>query len=310
TSSRIDVVQVNPTNVDETLGCSAQAIVSAISKEIARNTAIIFAEEVHSGQMLRCDVIVDEIASLDIVTTTRELYMEEAPEIFEVRAYDDQGNEFTTLDGVEFQWSLININSHQAESKLPSVSVLRFISFRDSPYETPESVDEFERLGKRGNLVLLEGLKTGSAKVSVRLPQQEYRHVPPLEVQLMVIANLIIDPPDVHIMPGDTVNYKILQVQNGRLEEIPLPSAQYYLGIVDEQVGLVDESGHATAIKQGRTKVQLHDRYVDDTSGIKMPSAHFTVALSEALTLSILPHRNWAMLVGEHYEIIVELFDK
>nr|CAD7454783.1 unnamed protein product [Timema tahoe] len=310
TSSRIDVVQVNPTNVDETLGCSAQAIVSAISKEIARNTAIIFAEEVHSGQMLRCDVIVDEIASLDIVTTTRELYMEEAPEIFEVRAYDDQGNEFTTLDGVEFQWSLININSHQAESKLPSVSVLRFISFRDSPYETPESVDEFERLGKRGNLVLLEGLKTGSAKVSVRLPQQEYRHVPPLEVQLMVIANLIIDPPDVHIMPGDTVNYKILQVQNGRLEEIPLPSAQYYLGMVNEQVGLVDESGHATAMKQGRTKVQLHDRYVDDTSGIKMPSAHFTVALSEALTLSILPHRNWAMLVGEHYEIIVELFDK
>nr|CAD7593943.1 unnamed protein product [Timema genevievae] len=237
TTSRIDVVQVNPINVDETLGCSAQAIVSAISKEIARNTAIIFAEEVHSGQMLRCDVIVDEIASLDIVTTTRELYMEEAPEIFEVRAYDDQEtshllcnkgcaprssdltpfdfllwghlkalmyppddppqssgdivaqilaavtavdvymlrhksikstprNEFTTLDGVEFQWSLININSHQAESKLPSVSVLRFISFRDSPYETPESVDEFERLGKRGNLVLLEGLKTGSAKVS------------------------------------------------------------------------------------------------------------------------------------------------
>nr|CAD7195813.1 unnamed protein product [Timema douglasi] len=99
-------------------------------------------------------------------------------------------------------------------------------------------------------------------------------------------------------------------VQNGRLEEIPLPSAQYYLGMVDEQVGLVDESGHATAIKQGRTKLQLHDRYVDDNSGIKMPSAHFTVALSEALTLSILPHRNWALLVGEHYEIIVELFDK
>jgi hypothetical protein len=37
-------------------------------------------------------VIVDVISALDLVTTTRELYMEEAPEAFEVRAYDDQGS--------------------------------------------------------------------------------------------------------------------------------------------------------------------------------------------------------------------------
>lgn len=41
-----------------------------------------------------CNVIVDSIATLNIVTTTRELYIEEAPEAFEVRAYDDQGSYF------------------------------------------------------------------------------------------------------------------------------------------------------------------------------------------------------------------------
>lgn len=41
--------------------------------------------------MLRCDVILDTIHNLGIATTTRELFVEEAPEAFEVEAYDAQG---------------------------------------------------------------------------------------------------------------------------------------------------------------------------------------------------------------------------
>lgn len=66
-------------------------MVSTISKEPTRNTAIVLAEDIYTGQVLRCDVIVDVICTLNIVTTSRELFMEEAPEAFEVRAYDDQG---------------------------------------------------------------------------------------------------------------------------------------------------------------------------------------------------------------------------
>lgn len=46
----------------------------------------------NTKQTLRCDVIVDVIHELQISTTTRELFMEEAPEDFETKAYDDQGN--------------------------------------------------------------------------------------------------------------------------------------------------------------------------------------------------------------------------
>ncbi len=51
----------------------------------------------------RCDVIVDSIHSLQIVTRTHELFLEEAPEEFYVRAYDDQGNEFTTVQKMVFK---------------------------------------------------------------------------------------------------------------------------------------------------------------------------------------------------------------
>lgn len=43
--------------------------------------------------------------------------------------------------------------------------VLRYITFRDSPYETPPAIDLLENTGKKGYSVLLEGVKSGSAKV-------------------------------------------------------------------------------------------------------------------------------------------------
>jgi nuclear pore complex protein Nup210 len=90
-TSRIDLIQLITPEHDLGRDCSTSIIVSAISKERTRNTAIVFAEDKHSGLILRCDVIVDVISALNLVTTTRELYMEEAPEAFEVRACDDQG---------------------------------------------------------------------------------------------------------------------------------------------------------------------------------------------------------------------------
>lgn len=67
-------------------------------------------------------------------------------------------------------------------------------------------------------MVLLEGIKTGSAKVSVRMPHPEYQKVKPIEVQLMVVANLIIDPADVHLLNGDTIHYRILQVGSNNMQ--------------------------------------------------------------------------------------------
>ena len=58
----------------------------------AKTQAVVTAED--DGQILRCDVIVDRIVQLRIVTKTLELFLEEAPEQFFVRAYDEQGIEF------------------------------------------------------------------------------------------------------------------------------------------------------------------------------------------------------------------------
>jgi len=77
--------------VNPTLGCSGKASVSALSNDKMRRIAIVFAEDINTGETIRCDVIVDTIASLQIVTKTKELFVGDAPELFQVSALDDQG---------------------------------------------------------------------------------------------------------------------------------------------------------------------------------------------------------------------------
>ncbi len=44
-------------------------------------------------------MVIDVVKSLRISTTTREIYLEEPPEAFEVVANDKEGNLFSTLEG-------------------------------------------------------------------------------------------------------------------------------------------------------------------------------------------------------------------
>lgn len=135
-----------------------------MTRERRRNTAIVLAEDMSSSEVLRCDVILDVIDRLGVLTTTRQLYLEEAPETFILHAEDSQGNSFTTLEGVEFDWSISSL-SRDNKNWDPA---LRFITFTESPYhEVPAILEKFESLGLKGHMVLLEGINTGTAKVRI-----------------------------------------------------------------------------------------------------------------------------------------------
>jgi len=44
-----------------------------------------------TGQPLRCDVFVDQINNVEIETTTKELFLDDSPEEFVLRATNDKG---------------------------------------------------------------------------------------------------------------------------------------------------------------------------------------------------------------------------
>lgn len=50
-----------------------------------------------TGQVLRCDAIVDLIHGIQIVSTTRELYLEDSPLELKIQALDSEGEEVPLL---------------------------------------------------------------------------------------------------------------------------------------------------------------------------------------------------------------------
>lgn len=71
-------------------------------------------------------------------TTTRELYLEDAPEIFELKAQDETGNDFSVLEGVKFDW------------KIDRPQILRFLTFTESKYHqvSIEKAGQFHHIEK------------------------------------------------------------------------------------------------------------------------------------------------------------------
>ncbi|EDW34958.1 GL20049 [Drosophila persimilis] len=300
TSSRQDLISVQPVyhGFSE---CAYEAVVTVRTRERRRNTAIVFAEDVQTGAMLRCDVIVDKISSLNVRTATRQLYLEEAPAIFELHAFDSQGNEFFTLEGIEFNW---DISEH--DSKKPPA--MRFLTFSKSPYHTvPPALEKFEAAGIKGYMILLEGINTGTSKITITMPYAEYSNVKPMEIYISVLANIIIEPSEVTILKKDSISFRILQLKMDKLHDIT-KSNQYFLEVEDATVASL-KGNTATGNELGRTQIILRDRNMPETDkNTKGPSALLTVAEPHKLGISLLPHNNWVTVEGERHEVAFDLY--
>lgn len=159
-------------------------------------------------------------------------------------------------------------------------------------------------------MILLDGINSGSAKVIVKLPQNEYKHVPEIEVDITVLANLIIDPMDASILIGDRITFKVLQLKQGKLHEIVL-GAQYYLEIENNDYAKIN-GGLATGIALGITEVILRDRNFIESNLVNtpMPRARLSVVEAEKIVLNLLPYFNWVTVETEKHEIAIDLYTK
>ena len=103
-------------------------------------------------------MIVNSVRELRIGSKTKEVLLDEAPVKFYVEGYDNKGNVFSTLNSLVFKWDAKDRDD-----------VVRMVKFRDSQFSVTSELAGLESKGLQGNMVLYEGIKTGSAQVSVRL---------------------------------------------------------------------------------------------------------------------------------------------
>ncbi|KAJ7410211.1 nuclear pore membrane glycoprotein 210 [Willisornis vidua] len=293
-SSQPEVASVEPLERDE---CSQRALVQARSLQPTRLTSIIFAEDTRTGQVLRCDAIVDIIHGIQIVSTTRELYVEDSPLQLQIVALDAEGNTFSTLAGLVFDWSIVE--DPEAGGFSDSHSALRILKFLESTYIPPSYILEMEKVAKQGDTILVSGVKTGSSKLKARLQDSVYKDVRPAEVRLLILENILLNPLyDVYLLVGTSVQYRVQKIRQGKITEIVMPSDQYELqlqnNILDHEgapappaARLDQATSTVTALQQGQANlILLHKRF------------------------SVHPGDRWVLETGRLYEITIDVYDK
>ncbi|XP_041982111.1 nuclear pore membrane glycoprotein 210 [Aricia agestis] len=290
--SRDDIIDLDPIYEGSWGHCSRAARVSVSRTCVPPGSVIILAEEVNSGEILRGDVDIDVISSLKVVSTTWKLFLEEAPEAFEVVASDDQGNTFSTLEGLSFEWTIENIGKNYGEE--PLVTLVRW---RDTDYEAPKGIAELEAQGLRSHAVLLYGQGMGDARVTVCLGKIC------TQFDLTVVASVVLTPAIAYISQGDTINYRVVRARAGRLTVQDVADTVYNIAVPDTGIAqLYDSMSVVKGLQLGSSSVYL-------TSGTtEVASATLTVVTPHSIRVSIRPSN--LLVIGEQFTIHCVLYDK
>lgn len=290
--SRDDIIDLEPLYDDSWGHCSRAARVSVSKTCAPPGSVIILAEEASTGEILRGDVDIDKISTLKVMSTTWKLYLEEAPEAFEVVAYDDQGNKFSTLEGVSFTWSIENLGNTVDEDPL-----VKLVQWRDTDYEAPQGVADLEARGLRSYSVLLYGQAIGESRVTACLEDIC------TDFTLQVVASVVLTPATAIIAPGDTLRYKLVRVRAGRLTIEDILDTLYYIKVPDTNTAMLEDTiSLVRGTEIGQTNVYL-------MSGVtEVASASLTIAEPYSIRVTLRPSN--LLIRGEPFIIHSILLDE
>ncbi|XP_067096636.1 nuclear pore membrane glycoprotein 210 isoform X1 [Osmerus mordax] len=316
-STRPEVASIQTLNADSSRHCSQRAVVQALSTQPSRLTSIILAEDVVTGQVLRCDAIVDIISEIQIVSTTRELHLEDSPLELKINALDSEGNTFSTLASLVFDWSIVKDADVEGFS-----DSLRVLKFSESTYTPPAYISEMERIGKQGDIILVSGLKTGHSKLKAKIQESLYKDVGAAEVRLLILENILLSPAhDVYLLAGTSIQYKVQKIRQGKITELAMPCEQYKLqlqnsvtapdGDPDLPVARLDQSSSAVSgLQQGHIHVVLDHKSLRMQGVSRLPNSTLYVVEPGYLGFKIYPGESWVLETGHVYEVLLEVFDK
>ncbi|XP_045146070.1 nuclear pore membrane glycoprotein 210 [Echinops telfairi] len=318
-STRPEVASIEPLGLGEQQ-CSQKAVVQARLSQPTRLTSIIFAEDITTGQVLRCDAIVDLIHGIRVVSTTRELYLEDSPLELKIQALDSEGNTFSTLAGLVFDWTIVK--DAETDGFSDSHNSLRILTFLESTYIPPSYISEMEKVAKQGDTILVSGMRTGSSKLKARIHEGVYKDVRPAEVRLLILENILLNPAyDVYLLAGTSVRYKVQKIRQGKITELAMPSDQYELQLQNSVVGaegdparpvavLAQETSTVTTLQPGQSSLVLSHRSIRMQGASRLPNSTIYVVEPGYLGFVIHPGDRWVLETGRLYEVTVEVFDK
>lgn len=307
-STRPDIVSVKSLDSNGE-GCSDRSEIRSVAKPSVTGSelsAVIFAEDKVSGTTLSCGVTVDEIATISIETTTKVLFVDAAPARMTVDAFNSDGDRFSTLSELALEWELSSTSTNKAKP-------LRIVPFEQSTYEAPTEIVKLEKNRKKGYLILIEGVGTGTATLTTKFSDAYLQKVTAHSVELAVVANLLLVPSqDIYMPIHALIPFQVLIVKQRGTEIVPMPNPSYELQIDGGTVASLDKSTSSVrALTTGNTAVHLLSSHVDvrAKAGLRPPSTVIHVVDAESVQWHV-SGDNWMLETGKQYTINIELLDE
>uniref|UniRef100_A0A803XYU9 Nucleoporin 210 like n=1 Tax=Meleagris gallopavo TaxID=9103 RepID=A0A803XYU9_MELGA len=312
------VVTAEPVYEDGS-ACSQKALLSAQSAQPTRLSSTVIAEEHVTGHTLRCDVMVDVINSIEILSRTREIYVEDSPLELAVRALDVKGNTFSSLSGMVFEWSVAkdeDVDSVELSDKI------RILKYSEADYSPPNHIVELERAEKQGDRILVSGITTGAAVVRVRIHESTYKKVAAAVVRLLVLENIVLIPAhDVHLLVGALIKYRVAKVVRGKMTELEFPLEHYELELRDQVAApggsellpvasLEGRTAAVRAVQLGQSSLVVVHRNVHMRAASGLPNSTIHVVEAGFLGFSVYPGDRWVLEVQRRYAVTVEVYDR
>lgn len=108
--------------------------------------------------------------------------------------------------------------------------------------------------------VVVYGVETGRANVTVKLIEPGYEHVASAMTELKVVERPDLKPGVVYIAPATQVQYELLRNTTGHEEVIAMPDNHYRWRTANDSVASIDNRmGLLSALAIGQTHVKVSD---------------------------------------------------
>eukprot|EP00434_Breviolum_minutum_P035844 symbB.v1.2.031743.t1/scaffold3487.1/size55659/6 len=245
-------------------GCQAVAIIRSVAESIENvEKVLILAQDIQQPAVeLRCEVYITNIDRIEVETSVRRINVDDV-ETLGVKAYDKQGNVFSSLEGLQFRWRLGNASILQSPKLVES-------AFKLSPVRRL-----LAEAGAQPDTVLLRGVATGRTTVGANLTIGKQVVISP-EVHLTVLENIVVMPSLLYAPPMAhlQLQLKVLRGPRRPLEEfpplqLPVPHFRWHAQAIEGGEGVVfveSELGRVVTQRLGSGRVLAVDSRIENNT--------------------------------------------
>uniref|UniRef100_A0A8B9HPV2 Nucleoporin 210 n=1 Tax=Astyanax mexicanus TaxID=7994 RepID=A0A8B9HPV2_ASTMX len=285
-SNRPEVASIEAVDVDENQ-CSQRAVLQARSTQPSRLTSIILAEDI-------CECSVFKSQSCSLPSAAGALREHNWPCSLWVGIVD--GNTFSTLAGLVFDWSLVK--GTEMATYPDSYNSLRYVNIVNLGFYLQLEMDRSVFCGRLQ-------INVGAA-----------------EVRLLILENILLSPAyDIYLLAGTSIQYKVQKIRQGKITEVVMPCDQYELHLKNSVVSaggnpdaavaeLEQSSSTVLALQHGHTNIVLDHKSLGMKGASRLPNGTIYVVEPGYLVFKIHPGDRWILETSRIYEISIEVFDK